>query len=192
MSSAPLAPDDDVHDREFGDADFAGEHALHNQRVSRAGDRPSRNRPLSASRPSRVRRMFRTITRFLVAVLIGIGLTLAWQSYGEQAKQIARTFVPSLAWVLPDAVVKSTNEADVLPEVAQQIKLVALDVAIVRRSIGELATNQVQLAAKQDQMTQDIAALQELEQDARQKAASPAAPRPAHPAAQNSLQLVPR
>jgi hypothetical protein len=49
------------------------------------------------------------MTRFLLAVLIGIGLTLAWQSYGEDAKQIvgpwARDTImsqaPSLAWLLP-------------------------------------------------------------------------------------------
>jgi hypothetical protein len=50
-----------------------------------------------------------TMARFLLAVLIGIGLTLAWQSYGEGAKQIVGPWVsetitskaPSLAWLLP-------------------------------------------------------------------------------------------
>jgi hypothetical protein len=49
------------------------------------------------------------MARFLLAVLIGIGLTLAWQSYGEGAKQIVGPWVsetitskaPSLAWLLP-------------------------------------------------------------------------------------------
>ena len=45
----------------------------------------------------------------------------------------------------------------------------ALDVAIVRRSTEQLAFNQDQLARKQEQMTQAIAALQAAEQDISQK-----------------------
>ena len=49
------------------------------------------------------------MARFLLAVLIGIGLTLAWQSYGEDAKRVVGPWardmitsnVPSLAWLLP-------------------------------------------------------------------------------------------
>jgi hypothetical protein len=144
------------------------------------------------SRPSIGRRVFRTLARFLAAVLIGIGLTLAWLSYGELAKEMTRTWVPSLAWLLPESNPKPPTEAEVLPELAQQIKLIALDVAIVRRNVGQLAANQDQLAAMQDQMNQNIAALQEIEQDVRQKPLSPPAPRPVHPSARNSLQPAPQ
>ena len=47
------------------------------------------------------RRISRTLARFLFVVLIGVGITLAWQSYREEAKEVVRTWVPSLAWVLP-------------------------------------------------------------------------------------------
>src|SRR5262245_40672890 len=33
-----------------------------------------------------------TMARFLLAVLIGIGATLAWQTYGDEAKQIVGTW----------------------------------------------------------------------------------------------------
>ena len=50
------------------------------------------------------------MARFLLAVLIGIGLTLAWQSYGEDANRVVGPWardmitsnVPSLAWLLPN------------------------------------------------------------------------------------------
>src|SRR4051794_34841785 len=49
------------------------------------------------------------MARLLLAVLIGIGLTLGWQSYGEVAKQTVGPWVrdtitekaPSLSWLLP-------------------------------------------------------------------------------------------
>jgi len=38
---------------------------------------------IASDRPSIGRRIFRTLTRFFIAVLIGVGATLAWQSHGE-------------------------------------------------------------------------------------------------------------
>jgi len=189
--SAPLAPDDQFHDRDSVAGDFDGQREQRRQGFTRASAHAPMYRTTIAPRPSRTKRTLRTITRFVLAVLIGVGLTLGWQSYGDQATAIAKVWVPSLAWVLPEANARSPSEAQVLPELTQQLKLIALDVAVVRRSIGQLATNQDQLVAKQDQMTQTIAALQELEQAGRSKTLS-AAPRPVHPAPQDSLQIAPR
>jgi hypothetical protein len=63
-----------------------------------------------------------------------------------------------------------------------QLKPVAVDLAIMRRSIEQLATNQDQLARKQDQMAQAFAALQAAEQDIKQNilALAPLAPKAAH------------
>jgi hypothetical protein len=60
----------------------------------------------------------------------------------------------------------------------EKLKPVALDVAIVRRSTEQLAFNQDQLARKQEQMTQAIAALQAAEQDISQKILALAPPAP--------------
>lgn len=38
--------------------------------------------------PSLGKRMFRTSARFLIAVLIGVGATLAWQSYRGEAREM--------------------------------------------------------------------------------------------------------
>jgi hypothetical protein len=58
----------------------------------------------------------------------------------------------------------------------------AIDLALVRRSIEQLGVNQDQLARKQDQMAQAIATLQAAEQDISQKilALAPSAPKSVH------------
>lgn len=197
MSSSPLAPSDHIHDRDFDIRDLDDERNLQHQRFPNP---LARSRPPIAKR-SIGKRMLRTVTRFVVTVLIGVGLTVGWQTYGEQAKELTRIWAPSVAWMLPQGDPKPLTDADVVPEMAQQIKLIALDVAIVRRNVSQLATSQDQLAAKQDQMTQNIASLQEIEQDVRQKALSlpvpkpavPLAPKPAlHPTARNSSPPAPQ
>jgi chromosome segregation ATPase len=65
-------------------------------------------------------------------------------------------------------------------ELQEKLKPVALDVAIVRRSVEQLASNQDQLARKQEQMAQAIAALQAVEQDIRQKISTPPPPKMVH------------
>jgi hypothetical protein len=44
------------------------------------------------------RRHLRAFARTLTAILIGIAATLAWQAYGEQAKQTIATGAPALGW----------------------------------------------------------------------------------------------
>src|SRR4029077_4085969 len=40
----------------------------------------------------------RGFVRYLVAICVGVAATLAWQSYGETAKQIVATRAPELGW----------------------------------------------------------------------------------------------
>jgi hypothetical protein len=70
-------------------------------------------------------------------------------------------WAPSLASLLPVQSSKQTAEGAASSELAQQIKLIAVDLAIVWRSVGQLAANQDQFAAKQEQMNQNIATLQQ-------------------------------
>ena len=95
--------------------------------------------------PSIGRRISRTLARFLFVVLIGVGITLAWQSYREEAKEVVRTWVPSLGWVLPPTV-KLAASAEASPELGQQLKPIALDLALVRRSVEQLAGDLKQLS----------------------------------------------
>ena len=152
------------------------------------------------------RRMSRALARFSVVFLIGIGATLAWQSYSDEVKEIVRTEVPSLAWLLPVSTAKpppdgQASAAAVVPssELVQQLKPMAVDLDIVRRSVQQLANKVEQLAAKQDQMShkqdqisQNITTLQLVEQEVSQKLSAPPQSRavpprkPPQPAAQSS------
>lgn len=126
--------------------------------------------PFASNRPSTIRQISRALGRFSVVFLIGVGATLAWQSYGGE---MVGAWAPSLGWLFP---------ASPSAELQAQLKPVALDLAITRRSVEQLASNQDQLARKQDQMTQAFATLQAAVRDINQNilALAPLAPKAAH------------
>jgi|SRR5690348_15095912 len=190
-SSTPLVPGDQFHDHDFSPRDLDAERELNEQRRRRP-QRQNAIRPNTIRRPSVANRIMRSASRFFAAVLIGIGLTLAWQSYPEQVNEMVTTWAPPLASLLTAQSPKKSAEPAVSAELAQQMKLIAVDLAIVRRSIGQLAANQDQFTAKQEQMTANLATLQQVEQDLRQQVLSAPAPKPAHPAAHNPPQTLPR
>jgi hypothetical protein len=136
------------------------------------------------ARPSATRATFRAFTRFSVAVLIGVAATLAWQSYGSE---MVRARAPSLGWLLP---APPSGPAVTSAELQAQLKPATLDLAILRRNVEQLTTNQDQLARKEDQLTQAIAVVQSAEQDISQKilAIAPAAPKVVHVPTSKSLQ----
>jgi len=126
---------------------------------------------VASDRPSIGRRMLRSLTRFSIAALIGVGATLGWQSYGDAAKEMVIARVPTLAWLL-SSTTKPPVVATTSPGPVQQLEPLAFNLDIVRRSVE-------QLAAKQEQMAQNIAALQAVEEDIRQKVSStPPSPAP--------------
>jgi hypothetical protein len=167
------------------------------QRIGRRRMKPSIDPPhlyrfgegqLASGRPSIGRRIFRTLTRFSIAVLIGVGATLGWQS--DAAKEMLVARAPTLAWVLSVSTTKSPVVAATSTDPMQQLAPLASNLDVVRRSVE-------QLAAKQEQMAQNIAALQAVEEDIRQKmsstppapaqqAASIPQPKPPQPKAQSS------
>ena len=61
---------------------------------------------MQKSKPSIGRRTSRAFARYSIVFLIGIGATLAWQSYGDEAMKMVRTEAPSLAWLLPVSTAK--------------------------------------------------------------------------------------
>ena len=118
-----------------------------------------------------------------------VSAALAWQSYGDEARKLARTWDPSLAWLLPVSTLESPPDGQVsaqgaaLPqsvpvtqkpapavtssESVKQLEPITRDLAAVRSSLE-------QLAVKQEQMAQNIATLQAVvEQDIKQKMSSP-------------------
>jgi len=146
--------------------------------------------PLASGRPSIGRRIFRALARFSITVLIGVGVTLGWQSYGDVVKEMLVARAPTLAWVLSVLPTKSPVVAATSTDPMQQLAPLASNLDVVRRNVE-------QLAARQEQMAQSIAAMQAVEEDIRQKmssaplppaqqAASISQPKPPQPRAQSS------
>ena len=130
------------------------------------------DRQMASGRPSIGKRIFRVLTRFSIAALIGVGATLGWQSYGDVAKEMLVARVPTLAWVLSVST-KSPVVAATSTDPMQQLAPLASNLDVVRRNVERLA-------ARQEQMALSIAALQVVEEDVRQKISSTAAaPAPA-------------
>ena len=130
---------------------------------------------LASARSSIGRRMFRALARFSIAVLIGVGATLGWQSYGDATKEMLAVRALTLAWVLSVSTTKSPVVAATSTDPVQQLAPLVSNLDVVRRSAE-------QLAAKQEQMAQNIVAMQAVEEDIRRKMAS-TLPGPAQPAA---------
>jgi hypothetical protein len=119
-------------------------------------------------KPSIVRRTVRAVARFSIVVLIGVGATLALQSYNEEAKDLLRSWVPPLGWLLPPSAASMATSSNL----GEQLKPIAVDLALVRRNIEQLALDQRQLAAKQENIAQDLATLQAVERDLRENISS--------------------
>src|SRR5215813_6475160 len=125
----------------------AAEHSdtWETSRVTEVRPRPIKPRDelLPRPAPSLGRRAF----RFLIAVGIGIGGTLAWQAHGDAARQMIATAYPErLGWIAPPATTtapapqsaptaESTPAAPPAPSVdEEQLKAMAADLAAMRQS----------------------------------------------------------
>jgi hypothetical protein len=132
-----------------------------------------------------VGRIFRTLPKFSIAVLTGVGAAFCWQFYGDAAREMVAEKAPTLAWWLPVSTVKPpATETSV--DVLQQLKPLTFTLDVMRRSVD-------QLAAKQEQIAQNIAALQAVEEDVRQKVTStPPSPAQQAPSVSQSRPSRPR
>ena len=175
--SPPLTAEETSFDGLARDPDVRSDQRMGRRRMKPSIDAPypyrfGEGQPASG-RPSIGRRMFRTLFRFSIAVLIGVGATLGWQSYGDEAKEMLVAQVPMLGLLLPVSTTKSPVMPATSTDATRQLAPLASTLDAVRRSVE-------QLAAKQEQMAQNIAALRAADENARQKISStPSAPAPA-------------
>src|SRR5262249_33944378 len=133
--------------------------------------------------PSLHKRAARGLARVLIIFTMGIAATLAWQSYGDATREMIASSYPQLGWLAPETVpaettpettssiVPATNSdsqekavaSETTPEItspialaptsdSQEIKAISMNLAAVRQSVD-------QLAARQQQMANDIATL---------------------------------
>ena len=133
-------------------------------------------KPINDS-PARARPASRGFARYMLAICIGVAATLAWQSYGQAAKQIIATTAPGLGWS-PEAkqtiaswveqlgwtkplagaeistaqpsVTATVAPDKVAPKAASldPQQQIALDVAALRQSVEQVAASQTKMAAE--------------------------------------------
>jgi hypothetical protein len=142
-------------------------------------------------RPSPGKRASRALSRFLITFCIGVAATLAWQSYGDAAREMIASSSPQLGWLAPQAAPVAQTDPDMIAPAAlaapspdrQQLNAMSLGLAALRQSVD-------QLAASQEQMRGDITKLREAEQDILDKISAPP-PRPAAAPARKPVPLAP-
>jgi hypothetical protein len=171
--------------------------------------------PLLRARPSFGKRASRAFIRYLIACCVGVAGTLAWQSYGDAARQTIATWGAeqgwSMAWLSYGEVAKTNPPprpertqavptAQAAPEIApgpaggsssdlQQLKTTTLGLAATLTTMRERIE---QLAAGQERTASDIAKLQAAEQEIRHKISAVAArPAVAAPAPSKSTATAP-
>jgi hypothetical protein len=155
-----------------------------------ASERNSLYDRLGAIEDKLKRRGSRRFARFLLAICIGVAATLAWQSYGEEAKQIIATKAPELGWspeakqmiaswvhefgwtksptaVRPSALetpqaapVVQTAPEPVASKVPAAPSLDPEQMQQLTRSLTTLQQTVLQLAAGQDRMAREMARLE--------------------------------
>jgi len=130
--------------------------------------------------------------RFLIAFCVGVAATLAWQSYGDTAREMVASKYPQLGWLGPQAAVAQTVPDTVVPSISstdpQELKAMSLNLAAVRQKVDLLAAGQAQ-------MTRDFTTkLQAAEQEILDKISAPPpqpAAAPARKSASPPLPLTP-
>ena len=167
----------------------------------------AKHKRFSSKRPSLGKRALSGFVRFLITLGIGIGGTLAWQSHGDEARQIIATAYPEqLGWVAPQAAPPATGAQNASAAIAspdasaaaassapapsidpQEFNRMSLGLASMRQDVDRLAA---QLSFGQQQMAGDIAKLQASEQDILNKISAPP-PRPAAAPARKPVLLTP-
>ncbi len=134
--------------------------------------------------------------RLLIALCIGVAVTLAWQSYGDAAREMIANSSPQLSWLALQTAVAQTAPDTIVPTTPspdpQEIKAISVDLAALRQRVDQLAA---QVAAGQEQMTRDFTTkLKAAEQDILDKISVPSlqpAAAPVRKPAPPPLQLAP-
>jgi hypothetical protein len=146
--------------------------------------------------------------RYLVAILIGVAATLAWQSYSDAAKQVIATsaaelgrspeakqmiagWVQQLGWTEPPAGSEKqpapvAQTAPATPSLdPEQVQRMARDFAVMRETVQELAAGQTQMA-------RDIVKLEVADEEILEKITpAPPPPRPVAASARKPTPVPP-
>jgi hypothetical protein len=107
---------------------------------------------LLAGEPSVQRTALRkrgSLARVLMTFCVGVAATLAWQSYGDAAREMVASKYPQLGWLAPEAAVAQTAPETIVPGASspdpQELKAISLGLAAVRQRVDQLAAGQEQM-----------------------------------------------
>ncbi len=156
-----------------------------------------------------------TLTRILITICVGVAAILAWQSYGDAARQFIASSYPQAGWLAPrtapiaySAPGTTGLAAQIAPSPDQQrLNAMSLDLDAIRQNVDRIAITQEQitrnvdqlttrqermtrnvdqLAAGQERMTREISKLQAIEQQIK----PPPRPAPARKAVPRSSPVL--
>src|SRR6267378_1425789 len=107
------------------------------------------------------RRALHTLSSLPIAFCIGVAATLAWQSYGDAAREIIANAHPQLGWLVPQGEPVTQNAADTVTVAGpaapafdqQQLNAMSTDIETVRQSIDRIVPG---IVAGQEQMARSI------------------------------------
>jgi hypothetical protein len=130
---------------------YADERAP-NSRAMEPPLHPSEIERLKSEHRSAARRVLANLARAAIIFCIGVGATLAWQSYGNAARWKVASFSPRLGWLAPAfAPAEPSSSAPAASASPDQLAALSRSLAAVRQSVDKLAADITKLqATKQD------------------------------------------
>ncbi len=97
---------------------------------------------------------------FLIMFCGGIATTLAWQSYGDAARQVIAKSYPQLGWFAPRAAPIAYSARDTIglaaqaaPSPDQRLNAISLDLDTMRQNVDRIAITQERITRNVDQLT---------------------------------------
>jgi len=100
-----------------------------------------------SKRPSLVNRVSRSLARFLIIFCIGVAVTLAWQSYGDDARKMIADSSPRFGWLAPQAARNGTPSPE-FATMRQSVDQLAVNQQLMAGDIAKLLTDQRELLQK--------------------------------------------
>jgi hypothetical protein len=107
------------------------------------------------------KRAMLALGRFLITFCIGVAAALAWQSYGDAAREMIVSSYPQLGWLAPQPAPVAQNDADMTALAAaatpsrdqQQLNAMSLNLDAVRQTVDRIAAS---IAATQEETTRNV------------------------------------
>jgi hypothetical protein len=120
-----------------------------------------RNDRSQSGRRSLRKRALRTVSSLLITFCIGVAATLAWQSYGDAAREMIANAYPQLGWLAPQGEPVTQNDPDAIALAAppapsldqQQLNAISIDLEAIGQSIDRIAPG---IVAGQEQVARSI------------------------------------